>query len=262
MKYCLPLLILVVFNSCTWTDLKEPAAGKEKPSIVADSAQMIVDRAITAHGGDIINNSLIEFDFRLYHYKATRRGASFTYERIFQDSTGRHIRDILTNANFQREINGTLVSLSSKDSAAYSNSVNSVIYFALLPYFLNDRAARKTYLGISTIKGQPYYKISVTFGAEGGGKDFQDEYAYWFNRDQGTMDYLAYNYQVDGGGARFREAFHAQTINGVRFVDYHNFKPKSDSRDVRTFDQLFENGEMEKVSEIENIKIKVHPLPQ
>ena len=199
MKYCLSLLFLIILSSCKGPTPEASTVQEEKASVVADSAQMIVERAIAIHGGDIIKNSLIEFDFRQFHFKATRRGASFTYERIFQDSTGRHIRDILTNANFQREINGSAVPLSPKDSAAYSNSVNSVIYFALLPYFLNDRAVRKTYLGISTIKGQPYYKISVTFGSEGGGKDFQDEYAYWFHRDQGTMDYLAYNYQVDGG---------------------------------------------------------------
>ncbi|MFN7115632.1 MAG: DUF6503 family protein [Saprospiraceae bacterium] len=221
-------------------------------------AQRIVDQVIEKHGGKAIANSIIKFTFRDRQYKATRRGESFEYERAWTDSTGQQIRDVMNNGGMYREINGKRMEISKEDQSKYSNSINSVIYFALLPYFLNDRAVIKEYLGEVNIKGKAYHKIKVTFQQEGGGKDHEDEYVYWFNRDSLTMDYLAYNYLTDGGGARFREAYNVQYVNGVRFADYTNFKPKdATNRDVITFDDLFTNGNLEELSKIENQNIEV-----
>jgi len=166
---------------------------------------------------------------------------------------------VLNNKGLFREINGQKVSLSPKDSSAYSNSVNSVLYFALLPYFLNDPAVNATYLGEADIKGEPYHEIMVTFSKEGGGKDHEDEFVYWIHQERHTMDYLAYNYLTDGGGARFREAYNTRTVEGIRFADYINYKPEGDSRDVATFDSLFEAGKLEELSRIdsENVQVKV-----
>lgn len=229
------------------------SAPKEKTRV-----EMLVDQAIEKHGGHVINNSIIKFTFRDRQYKATRRGDSFEYERAWTDSTGQQIRDVLNNGGLHREINGKPVELSAEDQRKYSNSVNSVIYFALLPYFLNDKAVNKTDLGEVNIKGKPYHKIKVTFEQDGGGEDFQDEYVYWFNRDSLTMDYLAYNYKEDGGGARFREAYNIRYNNGVRFADYVNYAPNDEKNlQVETFDQLFENQDLKEFSKIETENIEV-----
>ncbi len=87
----------------------------------------------------------------------------------------------------------------------YSNSVNSVAYFALLPFRLNDAAVNKRYIGTSEIKGEPYFEIEVTFQQKGGGKDHDDVFIYWIHQQHFTMDYLAYSFIVDGGGTRFRK---------------------------------------------------------
>lgn len=226
----------------------------------ADSSQLIVDMAIAAHGGEAYSNSLIEFDFRQFHLKVTRRGGSFAYERSFADSLGRAVKDVLTNVGFHREINGQKAALTPADSSKYANGVNAMVYFALLPYYLNDRAVQKQYLGKTTIKGEPYYKIRVSFKPEEGGKDHQDEYAYWIHCERHTMDYLAYSFLEDGGGARFRQAYNARTINGIRFADYLNYKPINDSRDVAGFDRLFESGGMTEVSKVEMGNVKVYLL--
>lgn len=88
----------------------------------------------------------------------------------------------------------------------YYNSVNSVHYFAYLPQGLNDKAVQKELLGEVVLKGEPYYKVRVTFAQEGGGNDYEDVFIYWFHKQKFTMDYLAYEFHVDGGGMRFREA--------------------------------------------------------
>lgn len=225
-----------------------------------DTAQWVVDRAIAAHGGPYVENSRIEFDFRDRHYVSERRGGQFTYERIWQDSSGDHYRDVLSNEGLYREINDERVQLSAKDSAAYANSVNSVLYFALLPYYLNDPAVRKTYLGRTRIKGREYHEVKVTFKREGGGKDYEDEFVYWFATDDYTMDYLAYNYLTDGGGARFREAYNVRNVAGIRFADYVNYQPIPDTKEVEIFDKLFNEGALRELSRIESANVEVQLL--
>ncbi len=243
----------------------EKTKAPESPGIVQDSTAWIIEKTLEAHGSHLLNKSITEFDFRNDHFKVTRKGGSYSYERTRTDSTGNQLHDVLTNAVFYRERNGQRVELTEKDSSSFSSSVNSVVYFALLPYFLKDRAVRKTRLENVMLKGKPYFKIAVHFDQEGGGKDFEDEYVYWIHREHFTLDYLAYNYQDGAGpetrGARFREAYGVRTVNGVRFADYRNFKPKAATElNIETFDQLFENEGMELLSLVELSNLKVHLL--
>ena len=108
------------------------------------------------------------------------------------------------------------------------------------------------------INGSKYQKVKITFNQKKGGKDFEDEYIYWINKETKTMDYLAYNYLVDGGGARFREAYNIRTIKGIRFADYVNYKPIEKTRDINTFGDLFQNQGLKELSKIESENIIVH----
>ncbi len=247
----LSLILFFMLQSCeSVTDSSHVVAEKL-------DAALIIQQVLEGHGSKKIENKTIDFDFRNRHYRASGIGGDFTYERIFTDTTGIQFRDVLTNGAFYREVDGVRQTLSSKDSAAYANSVNSVIYFALLPYFLQDAAVQAAYLDSTTIKGEPYHKIKVTFRQEGGGKDFDDEYIYWIHQDRHTMDYLAYNYQVNGGGARFREAYNVRTVEGIRFADYINYKPVPKTLAVSVFDSLFVNGKLEELSRIDTENVKV-----
>jgi hypothetical protein len=222
-----------------------------KDAVPEKSAASIIQSALEAHGSAYLDSSQVQFRFRKHAYEAERQGGRYVYTRTLVAENGDTIRDQLTNEALRRSINGEPVELSSKDSAAYAGSVNSVVYFALLPYSLQDPAVQTEYLGQTKVKGEPYDKIKVTFKQAGGGTDYEDEYVYWFHHDRHTMDYLAYNYQVNGGGARFREAYNIREVNGVRFADYRNYKPVPDTRAVVTFDSLFEAGALEQVSLIE-----------
>jgi len=236
-------------------------AGERQPDPPAGSrATQILQQVLTTHGCDRIDPARIRFGFRGRTYLAERQAGRFRYERRFRSEQSDSIRDILTNGGFRRLIQGQETALSPKDSSAYANSVNSVIYFALLPCFLKDPAVQPAYLGQTRLKGEPYHKIRVAFRQEGGGKDYEDTFVYWFHRDRHTLDYLAYNYLTDGGGARFREAFNIREVGGIRFADYINYKPRTDRRDVAEFDRLFEQGELEALSRIELEAIDVHPL--
>lgn len=255
MKYCLALTMSLFVLAC-----QETPEQVEDVKTVDNPAQKIIDQCIETHGGKAYSQLELSFTFRDRTYKGKREGGQFTYQRLLVQEDGTEILDILDNEKLIRQQNGKIVELTAKDSSAYANSVNSVFYFVLLPYFLNDPAAIKTYIGSSDIKGQPYHKIKVHFRQEGGGKDFEDEFVYWIHRDKLTMDYLAYNYLTDGGGARFREAYNIRTIEGIRFADYINYKPEPDTRDVTQFDALFEQGQMKELSRIDTEQIEVTVL--
>ena len=139
----------------------------------------------------------------------------------------------------------------------YSGSVNSVHYFSVLPFGLNDPAVKKKFLKEATVKGKQYYKIEVRFSEEGGGEDFDDVFIYWIGKEDFLLDYLAYSYRVNGGGMRFREATNKRIVNGIRFVDYNNYKAKNASTKLENLDKAFENSTLNKLSEInlENVTV-------
>lgn len=252
MRYsCLLLYALFFLLSCSTdntTSHKDAAAGK---------TQKIIDKAIAAHGGKRYENLNLAFDFRGRHYTALKKDGLFTYTRSFADSTGQ-VQDILNNEGFLRKINGQPVNLPVAKQKAYSNSVNSVIYFALLPFGLNDPAVRKVYLGTVSLRKQPYHKIKITFAQEGGGVDFEDEFIYYIHQKTNLVDYLAYSYQTEGGGLRFRQAYNPQVVGGIRFQQYINFKPTAKQTPLTDLDKLFEAGQLEELSRIElqNISVK------
>jgi len=226
-------------------------------SQVDKEAQRIVDAAIAAHGGELFEKAQISFDFRERHYQIFKSSNRFEYSREFTDSTG-FVRDVLNNDGFVRTVNNVEVALPEDRVSAFSNSVNSVAYFAFLPYGLNDAAVIKTYLGETEIAEKVYHLVQVTFKEEGGGEDYDDVFLYWFDNDSFQLDYMAYSYHTDGGGVRFRKAIHQHQVNGLILLDYENYKPKEKNTPIEEMESLFKSGELELLSEIllENVEVK------
>jgi len=222
------------------------------------NAQQIVDKAITVAGGELYNTSDISFTFRDRKYEVSHGSKKRTLKRILITDTSKVV-DIKTGNKFQRFINDTLVfDLPDSLATIYGNSVNSVHYFAYLPFGLNDPAVNKKLVGEVTLKGADYYKLKVTFSEEGGGDDFDDTYVYWINKATWKPDYLAYEFHVNGGGMRFREAYNERYVNGIRFVDYKNYKPIQKGS-ILTIDSLYNANELELLSKIKLQNIIVTP---
>lgn len=222
-------------------------------------ANAMVNKSIEVSGGERFRNSTIDFDFRDRHYKAIRDKGYFLLTRttIYDQDT---IVDTLnSHGEFSRFINQEKMELHDTIAAKYTSSVNAVHYFSVLPYGLNDTAVNKAYLGKTKIKDSEYYKVKVTFDEEGGGEDYDDVFVYWINTNTYKADYLAYSYaESDGTGYRFREAYNERYVKGIRFVDYNNYKPKTNMENVEDLDRLFEQGELELLSKIELKGISVN----
>ncbi|WP_283637493.1 DUF6503 family protein [Aquaticitalea lipolytica] len=246
MKYFITLLLSFLLFNC----------NDNKTEVI--DANKIIGESIQASGGHKIDTSVIEFNFRDINYKATRLGGKFKLERVFLDSIG-EIRDVLSNNGLDRYINESLVNLPDSMATKYSASVNSVHYFAVLPYGLDGKAVNKTYVNKVDIKGKSYHKIKVTFNEEGGGEDFEDVFMYWVNTVTSKVDYLAYSYNEDDGkGLRFREAYNERYVKGIRFVDYNNYKPKDNTSKLEELDKQFIDNKLELLSKIELKEVTVN----
>lgn len=237
----LPLILIPFILGCT-------ALTKE---------QKIIDRAIEAHGGDAYKRAQISFNFRNIYYQILKTPSRFEYSREFTDSLGVLVKDVLNNTGFVRTHNGTEIAVTGERKQAYSNSINAVAYFALLPYGLNDAAVNKTFLGETELEGKSYDIIKVTFSEDGGGEDFEDEFLYWINIENGLMDYMAYSYHTEGGGVRFRKAINSRVINGIRFQDYENYMAEEKTTPVEKMEMMYKNGQLKLLSQIlmENIQV-------
>jgi len=221
-------------------------------------ADALIDQAIAAHGMTVLDHAVVEFDFRDAHFTVRRDGGLFRYERQYTDSAGHVIRETLSNDGVARTVDGEPVDLPRERARQIETAVNSVVYFALLPYFLADEAVQPRYLGTATLDGEPYHEIEVTFRQEDGGRDWEDRFVYWIHRNRATMDYLAYEFHVDGGGTRFREAYNVRTVGGVRFADYRNYTSGQVGTSLEAYDTR--PDDLELISTVDLDTIQVRPL--
>lgn len=246
MKYIFIIVCTsVILFSCKGNDPNDP--------------QVIVDQAIEKAGGTKFLTNTIEFDFRDRHYIAKRNQGMYSYQRVFIDSANTTYHDFLGNDGFIRKVNDEVATLADTTSAKYARSTNSVIYFALLPYGLNDAAVNKEFIGETILEGQSYRKVKITFGEEGGGEDHDDTFIYWLHKENHTVDYLAYSYYTDGGGVRFRKAINPRFVNGILFQDYINYKPGDETIAVEEMEALFVANELKELSRItlRNINVEI-----
>jgi len=221
------------------------------------SAEGIINECIEVYGGKKYNNFDISLEFRNMQYSFKNQNGKYSNSRVQMDSSGKKIEDIVSNDGFERKIGGLKVQVADTMVAKYSNSINSVVYFFLLPKPLNDLAVHKQLIGTSTIKGKTYDKIKVRFDEQGGGKDHNDVFLYWIEQKTKAMDYFAYSYETNGGGIRFREAVNCKTENGIKFCDYKNYGFEDLNTQLEDLDKLFEADKIPLKSEIINLNVKI-----
>jgi hypothetical protein len=225
--------------------IENDSIATEKQLSKADS---IVNEAIVAHGGDLYNKADYSFVFRGAKYRFKNDGNSFEYSSEVQKNDSL-IKDVLINDTFKRYINDNLQSLNKEDVGKYSEALNSVIYFATLPYKLQDASVNRKFIEETTIKEKQYDVVGVTFSQDGGGKDFDDEFHYWINKQTRKIDYLAYSYHTNDGGIRFRSAFNTRVIDGLMFQDYINYEAPLGT-DLKDLPKLYEQGNLKELSQI------------
>ncbi len=229
------LLSLALITSC---DKKE------------ESAQAIINKSVAFHGGRAYDSLDVKFKFRDRAYELIRNKNEYLYQRVYVDSLENILLDVLTNNGLMRYFNDSSVQLSPKDSLLFAKAVNSVNYFALLPKPLQNDAVIVARMEDATINDRAYFTIKVSFEEENGGEDHHDLFMYWFDKSDYSMDYLAYQYETNGGGVRFREAYNPQKVDGVIFQDYNNFEVAAGTP-LQSLPAMFEAGKLKLLSKID-----------
>jgi len=219
-------------------------------------ADQVINKAILEHGGIRYDNMSVEFDFRDRHFKALIKNGKYVYESTFQSEDG-WVKDVYQNDSFKRIVNEKEIELNIQNRADFQNATNSVIYFALLPFHLDDPVINRQLMRSVRIKGEPYFKVEVTFG-DGGGERFENAYIYWIHKEHFTVDFFAYSFNVNGGGVRFREATDVQIVEGIRFQNYNNYTIEEDYP-AHELDYAFEQDRLRLISEInlENVQVSL-----
>lgn len=229
-----------------------PLAAEPKKELT--QAEALLAGAVHAHGGVKYDEAHFGFTFREKKYTFHNKGKAYEYS-VSSIQEDQELIDVLANNSFKRTLNGVEVELNPEDQGKYSEALNSVIYFATLPHKLQDPAVKLSYNGTVSIAGKMYEILEVSFGQEGGGNDFDDEYLYWINAETHTMDYFAYNYTVNDGGVRFRSAYNPRRVGGVLFQDYVNYEAPLGTP-LANLPALFEKEELKKLSVIETQNVK------
>ena len=227
-----------------------------------------MDRVRERHGVSGLDHAEVTFSFRGTPFTLRREGTTFRYARTLTDDAGRQLEEVVDNHGVHRFVDGEEVALDEAEAGRVHTAVNSVAYFALLPYALTDPAVRVRTLGPDSVGGQAYDRLEATFAQEGGGTDWDDRYVYWLRQPDATMDYLAYSYAVTPGdtsrnetGTRFREVLGVDEVAGVRFQNYRNLTADSiGPRDLERFGELHDAGRTWTISDIVLDSIQVRPL--
>lgn len=213
-----------------------------------NQAENILANAIKAHGGKKFKKAHYQFTFRdkVYQFKNNKAKYAYTMRKTVKEV---NVVDVMENDEFIRTINDVNTPLGKKEQQGAMNGLNSVIYFATLPYKLLDPAVNLAYAGSANIKGQAYDILQVSFDEEGGGVDHDDQFLYWIRKDNHRIEYLAYSYQVNGGGVRFRAAYNTRMVDGILFQDYINYKAPL-GMPLAKLPAMYEKEELKKLSVI------------
>ena len=223
--------LVVLFGACAEPAPSGPQGDAEAVALV----QALRD----AHGSDRLDGATLRFQFRGDVFTTHRDGGRFRHARTTTDSLGREVVDVLDNGGLSRTVGGEPVALSEAEARRVETAVNSVVYFATLPYALTDPAVQARALGPDSVAGEPYDRLEVTFAQAGGGRDWEDRYLYWIHPERRTLDYLAYTYELAEGadgphdtGHRFRRVIGVDEVGGadgegVRIQSYENLTADS-----------------------------------
>jgi len=213
-----------------------------------DEADRIVLASIDRHGGPLLEDSRIRFTFRDAQFDVLTHRGTFRNERTYRDALGRSITEVMANDGVHMIVNGEEVPLDPAMQAQVETDVNSVVYFAFLPFRLRDPAVRLRYLGPDEVEGRLYHRIEVTFEQEGGGQDWDARFVHWIHAEDHTLDYFAYRYSRGEGGTRFRRAINAREVGGLLIRDWENFAAPSEVEALEDYPALLESGDLNLLS--------------
>jgi hypothetical protein len=227
----------------------------------------IVDRAIDHHGGSLYTSSQVALRLcsknGCFDLEVRTDGGLFSHTVTRADG----LRVRATNDRVELWESGVAKPVPPEDEARRRRFVSARVYFAFLPFRLNDPGVQKLDLGIVDWEGRPLHEVRIRFtsqtatgdaGAETG--QTSDEYMYWLDPQTGEVVFFAYDFVGEPSGLRFRRAVNLRRIGGILFFDQENLGLDGDGLDVGQVDPAFVEAKLEPISTVELRDITVRPL--
>jgi len=217
----------------------------------------IIDRAIAFHGGELYRASESELDIcslsGCFHMRARIDGDQYEYE-VSREEKGHTKSALLTNQSAERFEDGKPLLA---EPRAVQDWVMARVYFAFLPYRLNDPSVYKQDLGLEDWEGRSLHKVKITF-APGSSTDAQDEYLYWLDPETGRVEQFAYSYDTSTKGLRFRRGINYRREGGILFFDQENYGAEGKRLSVDQITPEFVAKKMRLVSTVtlENVVVR------
>lgn len=246
------VLLSIFLAACSGAEMAS-SDSETTPTLKADSILALV---LQAHGSAAIDSSSFSFVFRGQRYSISHQNGSAVYTVESIEDDGRVFKDVLIGDSLTRTIDGMVFELPADKAKRAASALNSVIYFATLPYKLQDKAVQISYDTAHFVRDGKYLGLEVSFAKEGGGTDHDDEFYYWINAETHQIEYLAYNYKVNNGGVRFRLAYNTRKVGGVLFQDYENYKAPVGTP-LKNLLNLYAIDSLERVSFIDTENVKL-----
>lgn len=236
-------------------------AGNEQPSPQTQERLEIVDRAIAHHGGEVYTASETRMELcsrsGCSRIRALTDGWDFDLEATARVRDGeRRVR--ITNDTVEQWVDSEPVEVEPDRRQPLRDWVMARVYFAFLPYRLNDPSVFKQDLGIEEWAGRKLHRVRVTF-APGSSTEADDVFLYWFDPGTGRLEQFAYSFSSGNGGLRFRRGFNYRRVGGILFFDQENLGLDGPGFTVDEIDPSFVERRMRPVSTVELREIMVCP---
>lgn len=242
------------------------------------TAREVVDHARRAHGVAVLDDACAILVFRGDTYYAARSNGGFTYrllaaareQALVTLTNDTLVVDTLAYEAYRKGKTmpfGYVFRDSVRANAASivraaETQLNSVIYFAFLPYNLNDPAVRLRRLDDATFDGRTHRTVEVTFAQENGGRDHDDRFVYWFDADSGLLRALAYRFHTGDGGTRFRRVSRIHQAEDrdalVRLNDYEAYTDTTIGDRIEAYPQHIGAATMQRLPDIALDSVRIN----
>ena len=222
----------------------------------------IVASAIGHHGGDRYQHSetSLELCSGSGCYQMTVRTAGGMYRHEVSGPYRGRTRSVRAdNTSVSVSLDGEPLAVVAEAGQTLRDWATARIYFAFLPYRLNDPGVLQEDLGLEEWAGRRLHKVKVSFVA-GSSTDAEDEYLYWFDPESGRLEQFAYSFKGRPGGLRFRRLSNYRRVGGILFFDQSNLGVEAPGLVVDLIDPSFVRQRMREVSRVELRDIRVESL--
>ena len=233
------------------------------PAVASEPGLEIVRRSIEFHGGEIYEHSLIEARLcsgsGCYDLSVLSDGGLYRH-RVAGPVPAGHREVEASNDGLRHWHEGAPVEVLPADEQGLRDWATARIYFAALPYRLNDPSARQQDLGLERWGERDLHKVKVTFRA-GSSSDAEDEFLYWFDPLTARLEQFAYSFEGSPGGLRFRSLSNYRRVGGILFHDQENLGIEGDGLSIDLVDPGYVEEVMRPISTVLLQDIEVSEVP-